>query len=203
MPNTQSNEDQRLIISELRDRKQTLKNAPALNGGFDKLIASIDSIKEKQEATDEVIKELRAERHEIRNYLSQAKMKTELSDKYLEKVDKTLFDPDNGVYARLRDTEAVVDELGQKRNDALERHTIEDIKNFESLTTKLDKIIEAQQPLADTSQRIVSVAGGKDLDDLKAVIDFKRNFGKIYWLLIAAIFSSVGKVVFDMISHHS
>lgn len=65
------------IIESLKEVKQTLREAPALNGGFDKLSATVEYIALKQKENSE----------------------------QLDKIESHLYVPDNGLFARVKSIE--------------------------------------------------------------------------------------------------
>lgn len=195
--------EQRMILDELRDLKATLRSAPALNGGFDRLTNNIEHIKEKQEEQDDVIKELREERHEMRNLLGQIKVKLDVTEKKQDKVESNVFDPDNGLFARMKVIESKannVEKLNAQTVSAFEKHSLQDETHFQSIKEKLDEIIDDQRPLIDASGKLEEAAG-KDFDEIKSLVKHKKNFDKIYWLLITAIVGTVLKAIFDVFFH--
>jgi len=139
------------LLLELKDIKETLRRAPAMNGGFDRLLVSVENIKEQQKEVS-------------------------------EKIER-LYDPESGTFARL----ASIEQNVKTHKEALDKHKQEHTDNV-GITSKNKIVID----------RLQSVAG-EHLDDLDAILKFRKNFDKLYWLMIAGITSTVIKMIFDIL----
>lgn len=151
-----------MILQEIRD---TLKKAPALNGGFDRLLFSVENIKEKQAETSE----------------------------HLKKINESLFDPDDGVHARLK----VIEITGEQQKQVLLLHTAVDVKELEKIAEYMEEFKEKQQ---ETDQVLVKLkqTAGSNLENLEAVVKFRNNFDRLYWLLVTGVLTSLGKIFWDL-----
>ena len=151
------------LLAEIRDIKSTLKSAPALNGGFDRLVVTVEHIKAKSEETSV----------------------------QLTKLSEALYDPDSGVHARIKVVEALVE--SERQLTKLQTDT--DAKLLEKLNSSLEEALEAKK----VTERLQTIAG-TNLEDLDALVQFRKNFNKLYWLLVAGIISSFAKFFWDLLA---
>lgn len=110
-----------IIIDELRDIKQTLKDAPALNGGFDKLCTTVEYVAEEQRKSSENI----------------------------EAIEQKLYDPEVGVFSKLQSLETSNDRHTESLSklstttsttDRIKEIGIEKISNAVKFHEKVDKL---------------------------------------------------------------
>lgn len=139
------------ILQEIRD---ALKKAPALNGGFDRLIVTVDFIKEKQEE----------------------------SIGKIDAVHESLYTPGSGIHSKLQALESTVFQQGKEMN------------NLSNSVDELSKFKEA----TDKSLGLLKRTAGNEMENLDAVVKFKSNFDKLYWLLVTGVLTSLGKVFWDL-----
>ena len=140
------------VLQEIRDINRILREARALNGWFETLVNTIDEIKDKVGA---------------------------LEDK-LTDLNTSLYQPDSGLYARVKDTETTQELSKTKLQELQEDYDL--LSGSVAVVTRLQAI------------------AGKDLDDLGVVVKLKQNFSKMYWVLVAAATTSVGKILFDALT---
>lgn len=140
-----------VVLQEIRD---TLKKAPALNGGFDRLIVTVDFIKEKQEE-------------------SIAK---------IDVVHNSLYTPVSGVHSKLQAIEATVSQQGKDMSDLAE--TVEELVEFKKAS--------------EATNTLLKQTAGEKLEHLDAVVKFRNNFDRLYWLLVTGVLTSLGKVFWDL-----
>ncbi len=135
-----------------------LKSAHVLNGGFDRLMEKVESIEGTQE---KILGELNT-------------------------VKATIYDPDTGIYSRIK----AVDDRSDERTHALDK-AISDLK------TEQGKTAEA------TKKHDVEVDKVKELE--KKVEEFtkwKANVTKIIWAIVVPIATTFGKIIYDFLASH-
>lgn len=152
-----------LVLMEIRD---TLKKAPALNGGFDKLTIKIDNIESKQEEINDSLSEIR----------------------------KALDEPKEGIHARLLLLEKV-DENVEKTFETLKKADEEFIKDFKVTLSEMNNISNEMGTVRQLKKLV-----GDNLEELDGLVKFRKNFDKLYWLLVAGVVTTVIKIVFDILT---
>lgn len=161
----------------------------ALNGGFDKLCLMIEHIQEEQ--TKSGVK--------------------------LDKVSEALYDPNTGLFSRVRAIESKLDtnihDLENKCKDVPDvKETLSGLKVSLQETNKevtalklhvddLDKEIKVSKTdLSDLKKiqaNLVNISGSQ-LEELDALIKLRKNLSKIYWALTLAFLTFVGKMLFEI-----
>lgn len=146
-----------------------LKSAHVLNGGFDLLMERVTGIEE-----------------------SQNKILTEV-----ENVKKTIYDPDNGIYSRIKEG----DENTIQRFYGLDK-TINEIKIHHEVDEKASAELEEDVKLALENMK-------KDLEKvetLKPKVDeidkWKTNMNKVLFAIALPILTTFGKVIYDFFALH-
>lgn len=154
------------ILKELRE----IKNKPALNGGFDKLVVTIENMEEKQE-----------------------EMKMDLKE-----IKQSLYDPEKGLYAKGQKIESGMEKINNKfdaTGKEIEHH-YEEYELFEKEARnnfkELDKILKATQKLEKIA--------GENFEKIQQLIDLDVKIKRLFWLLITGIFTTFGKFIFDLLS---
>lgn len=155
------------ILTEIRD---TLKKAPALNGGFDKMTVKIDNIESKQQEINESLSEI-----------------------------KTALDsPKDGIHARLLLLEKV-DENVEKTFKSLKETNESFTKDLKVSLSELDNdVLNIKTELIVIKQ--LKKITGDNLEELDGLVKFRKHFDKLYWLLVAGIVTSVIKIIFDVLT---
>lgn len=152
-------------LLELLSEIQGKLKAPALNGGFDTLMYKVGKIEEGQE-------------------------------KILERVsmlNETIYDPDTGIFARIKEAENVKSEeivKVEKNIDAMQIQHEHDIKKIHDLLNLTEK--------SETQIR--------DLEsDVKTLMRWKNSVVSSFkWILVTASTTAIGilvKAVYDIIVH--
>jgi flagellar motility protein MotE (MotC chaperone) len=100
-----------LLLAEIREVKQTLNSAPVLNGGFSKLVATVEHIKEEQKQNTETLKEFK----------------------------EILYKPDVGLFARMHDVETCLEKLKVEELKDLKENT-QKIRSLISTEERLKEI---------------------------------------------------------------
>lgn len=152
-----------------------INNATVLNGGFDRMMVVVENIKEKQNETT----------------------------KKVDEIHKGLYEPDTGLYARVKSIETGV----QHMVDDFKSHAAADDVNMNGIRISLDKLIAKDKDLEEKvghTAKLKQIAGN-DLEKLESVIKAKTTagewFSKIVWALVLAILGGLGKTLWDAINH--
>jgi len=147
----------------IEDIAKKINGAPALNGGFDKMMVIVEHIQEKQDETT----------------------------KKIDKIYDGLYEPDDGLYARVKTME------DSSNNFTADEKTLNDLNA--SLKKLADKDAELEEK-ADTTERLKKIAG-EDLEKLESVIKVKTNsfdfLAKITWLLAGGALAAMGKAAWE------
>ena len=146
-----------------------LHNAHVLNGGFDRLMERIQSIEDTQvKILDEV-----------------------------EIVKKTIYDPDNGIYSRIKDNNTEITENLHELDK-----TIIEIKLKRDSETKITAEADAviKQSLELVKRDI------KDFETLKPKVEefskWKSNVNKVVLAIAVPVITTFAKVLYDFFALH-
>lgn len=101
----------------------------------------------------------------------------------LDKLSDAMYDPDNGVFSRIKMVETTVDAC---------------LTTMDTHLLKEDAA--AMVELKHFKEGVENVAG-KQLQELASVIQIRKNFSKIYWVLVSSIVLFVGAFLFQLIKH--
>lgn len=153
-------EDEKLqqILSDIHDRL----SAPALNGGFDKLMYKVDKIEETQ-------------------------------NKILEKVstiDQTIYDPDRGLYARIKNVESA----GDEEVAALDRSVLEIKATQEAERRVVEDVAQKVQVVHDIKIQV------DDLQRWKSSVTSGTKW--VFLTLAGAAVSLFAKFIYDYVAGH-
>lgn len=166
------NKDIQQMVIEIAKK---LQNAPALNGGFDRMLVIVEHIQEKQNETTQKI----------------------------NRIHDGLYEPDDGLYARVKMVENVSSDFSKRQLD----HLATDEKTLISLNESLKKLAEKDDDLVkkvETTLRLKKIAG-EDLEKLEAVIRVKslwlNIWSKAIWLLGGGLLAAVGKTLWEIAAH--
>lgn len=159
-----------------------IARSPALNGGFDRLVVQVQKI-------DEVLNERTSKLESIDN-------NQQVISEKLDKIHDAIYEPDEGLYARIRDVEVTRNKV--ELIDDLEKEVLI-LKEKEKIEIALNKEDEKLE-----QQRNVLI---KEHDqNLRELLDFKRKivtFSKWFGGLLATSLLGVGgKLLYDFISKH-
>lgn len=135
-----------------------VSDSPALNGGFEKLYVMIEHIQTEQEK----------------------------SGQKLDKVSEALYDPNTGLFSRVKAIESKLDtnikDLDRKCNDIPSvKEEVEDLKKF---------------------QAAVENIAGKQLEELTALVNLRKRLANIYWALALSIIAFAGNLLFQLAKHN-
>lgn len=154
-----------------------INGAAALNGGFDRMMVVVEHIQKNQQETSET----------------------------LGKIHDGLYDPQDGLYIRMKVMEKSAEEFGKK----LDAHFAADEKaardlneNLKQMREKSEKIDRSLDDKVATTTRLKKIAG-EDLEKLDAVIKSRAanlSLGsKIFWILGGGLLAAVGKTIWELI----
>ena len=140
-------------------------------------------------------------------------------------LESKLYEPNTGIYARLQTLEIeqknhVFDDTAehqkhfnfiQENNERTKKESAELKKDFENLETNVSKIQVSVSKIEemnteDTKKilvKIKEIGGGEGLVELETIVRFKKNFDKLFWLLVTGIVTTLGKFIFDLINSHN
>lgn len=154
-----------------------VENASVLNGGFDEIR---DELKEIKWSQLKVMADLNRVHEDI------PEIKKEVAS-----IKDAIYDPDNGLYSRIKESNAD----SKRREDMLK-----DVSTRTSLIAKkLDSMEDKIGPMEETTKKLKKIAGD-DLEQLKSITKTKENINKLWWAAILAISAGIGKFIWDQIA---
>lgn len=177
MSDTKSNQsvENRNLQMMIEGISKKINGAPALNGGFDRMMVIVEHIQEKQEETT----------------------------KKIDKIYNGLYEPDEGLYARVKTVEDTSTNFSEKQV----KHFTSDEKNLNDINASLKKLSDKDEDLetkAETIIRLQKIAG-EDLEKLESVIKVKNTWfdasSRIFWLLAGGTLAAIGKTVWETFFH--
>lgn len=135
-----------------------LGDSSALNGGFDKLVLMIEHVQERQED----------------------------SNKKLDKVSEALYDPDTGLFSRVKKIEQKLD------------------TNIDELEKKVRVVPDVKSEVEDLKkfQASLESIAGKQLEELQSLVKLRKNLSNIYWALLVSLAGLVADFIFNLARHH-
>jgi hypothetical protein len=156
---------------------QKINKAPALNGGFDRMLVMVEHIQEAQEE----------------------------SAKKLNDLHQGLYEPNDGLYARVKSVETFMD----NSNKIEESHFKKDEENLANVKKSLDALVEKdaeiEKLISDklvTTKKLKTIAG-ENLEELETFLKFKKIrfdiISKISWLLIGGFVAAIVKSLWERI----
>jgi hypothetical protein len=149
---------------EILEVVKSIKNSPAMNGAFDKLVTSVEEIGKTQTEMAMDVKLMKSQQEESMNRIQ------ELHD--------VIYDPDLGIYKRINDSINV----GLNQEDHLKNidEKIETV-NHEALQTN-ERLIKVES----TREDLVEVAGER-MENLDSTIKMNKNINKLIWAGVFAV----------------
>jgi DNA-binding ferritin-like protein len=117
-----------------------------------------------------------------------------------EKIDR-LYDPETGTYAKMHRISLSTEQFDKD----LKEHIQEDLEENKQINENLQKIEEDIKTVSknlDSIKKLEEISGGKSLEDLNSLLKFRKNFDKLFWLLLASLVGSFGKIVWEFITRH-
>ena len=170
-------EDNMKSLEELiRRMSSKVENASILNGGYDELREEIKEIKSSQFKVMSDLGNVHKELPEIKSEIKEIK--------------KSIYDPDNGLYTRIRESNA----------DSLRRETMLQKVSDKATTieSKIDSLELKFAPIEKTTAQLKEIAGS-NLEELSSITKTKNNINKIWWAVVLAFAAGLGKIILDQI----
>jgi hypothetical protein len=106
----------------------------------------------------------------------------EKSGQKLDKVSEALYDPNTGLFSRVRAIESKLDT---------------NIKDLDKKCDELPSVKEEVEDLKKFQAAIESIAG-KQLEELTALVNLRKRLANIYWALALSIVAFVGNLLFQL-----
>lgn len=159
--NQQQSSGQPDLSSELINMFLTLQdklNSPVFTGGFEKLLLKIESIEASQKQTTDLV----------------------------STINKTIYEPDEGLFSRIRKAETSGNVELQKISNAHEGFK----KDFEEMK-------EALKAHTQSSFDVATLRG-----KVQELEEWRKDLGKKLWVLVPVILSLISKLLWDMLHSH-
>lgn len=135
----------------------------------------------------------------------------------LDKVSEALYDPNTGLFSRVRAIESKLDtnihDLEIKCKDVPDvketlvalkvslQDTNKEVTALKTHVDDLDKEINVFKTdlteLKKVQATLISISGGQ-FEELDALVKLRKNLSKIYWALTLAFLTFVGKMLFEI-----
>ena len=134
----------KIVLQKVETMEHKITSAKSLNGGFDKLLAEVEHIKDTQKEVLDAVKG----------------------------VKKTLYEPDSGLFSRVKELETESErrmEFIQESKPALEfskelavwkRHADKELEQFEKLQLEFEKLKDWKDGAQKIIWLIATAAGG-------------------------------------------
>jgi len=134
----------KIVLQKVETMEHKITSAKSLNGGFDKLLAEVEHIKDTQKEVLDAVKG----------------------------VKKTLYEPDSGLFSRVKELETESErrmEFIQESKPALEfskelavwkRHADKELEQFEKLQMEFEKLKDWKDGAQKIIWLIATAAGG-------------------------------------------
>lgn len=167
------------VDSLLQDINAKLSKAEILNGGFDRMQAHLEDLKQD-------VGEIRTEVYKVNVDLRTITDQNIEFKQELGKVNEAIYHPDNGIYTRIQKTASAQDSRDKKMDTALE---------------KIDNVEKIVVPLQRTQGELTEIAG-KDLKELESVVKTRAMLNKMFWLMVVAIVGAGGKTIWEFFTSH-
>lgn len=166
------NKELLLLVESIASK---INGAPALNGGFDRMLVMVEHIKEKQEDTSAKV----------------------------DKIHDGLYEPNDGLYARVKMVENTTAAFAKRQAT----HLSLDEKNMESINASLKRLDAKDEEIskkAEITDRLKKITG-EELEKLASVIQVKSAWGdnatKILWFVVGGLLVEIGKTIWTAIHH--
>ena len=163
------------IDKKLDELLKIIKQAPALNGGFDKLSSAVEEIKENN---TKVLYELQL-----------VKVNQDVHTKKIEDMHKALYDPDDGLYRRV--TSAI--NKNENQSEDLEK-VVEKTELVEKSHDELARKIE----IIEQKHKTLELVAGKDLQELRAAISTRKTMIRATWIFITGAAAGIIRLMWDV-----
>jgi hypothetical protein len=167
------NKELMLLVESIATK---INGAPALNGGFDRMLVLVEHIQDKQEET--CLK--------------------------VDKIHEALYEPKDGLYARVKMVETATADFASRQA----AHLAIDEKNIFAINESLKKLDVSDHELArktEITEKLKKVAGD-DLEKLGSIIKIKSLWSelatKAAWLVVGGVLVEIGKTVWELVKGH-
>lgn len=171
MSETKAQKDMRELIESMANK---INKAPALNGGFDRLVAIVEHIEKDQ-----------------------GKISSQVEDIHTE-----LYEPDSGLFARVKSVESSITAFSDRQKEHLESDEKTAVETAQALKQLIEKDADLDKK-AEATTKLKKIAGD-DLERLESVIKVKSSmvntWTKIMWLLVGGIAAGVAKSIWESLS---
>lgn len=158
----------------LADIAKKLHDAPALNGGFDRMLVIVEHIQEKQDETTAKI----------------------------NRIHEDLYKPDDGLYARVKMVENISSDFSKKQTEHLVTDEKALISLNESLKKLAEKDDDLGKKV-ETTLKLKKIAG-EDLEKLETMIRVKsiwlNIWSKAAWFVGGGILAALGKTIWEIVA---
>ena len=171
-------EDNMKSLEELIKKVSSkVENASILNGGYDELREEIKEIKISQFKVMSDLGNVHKELPEIKSEIKEIK--------------KSIYDPDDGLYTRIRESNAD----SQRRESMLQRVS----DKATAIESKIDSLEQKFAPIEQTTAQLKQIAGN-NLEELNSITKVKNGINKIWWAIVIAFATGLGKIILDQIT---
>lgn len=167
------------IASLLQEISTKLAKAEVLNGGFDRMQAHLEELKQD-------VGEIRTEVYKVNIDLRTITAQNTEFKQELGKVNEAIYHPDNGIYTRIQKSTS-----SQTSRD----------KEMVSALKKIDKVEKVIVPIQRTQDELTEIAG-RDLKELESIVKTRAMLNKMFWLMVVAIIGAGGKTLWEFFADH-
>lgn len=150
---------------------QKIGSAKVLNGGFDRLEAEVSAIKTMQAKLNGDF-----ESHKV-------------NDSRIEQKLDRLYDPEDGIYAKIHKSETMITTLTDK---------VDSLANFDQTVRVRLETIEKKTDDTDGKMKSLQKIAGEDNKDLEKSIKLSKGFWWFIGFTVTGILSAVGKFLWDL-----
>lgn len=182
MANRDEPDDEREEIKQLLGAiKKTIDKASVLDGGFEKVASKINDIQLSVS--------------ELKNTSAKTERAVDGLNKEMGILSKSIYDPDTGLYARIKTVDYKLNANNEATNDLCE-----DIgKSYRSIKENETNILKFDKRLAEIEREHNSLRKitGSDHEDLKLILKTRKNFNKVFWVFILGVIGSFAKTIID------
>lgn len=120
-------------------------------------------------------------------------MKTTETD--LKKFRDKIMDPESGLFSKIQNVEHDI--------QTVENHMKSMGKGIDGLPTishmnEIEQSVKNLKKDYDSTKDLLEHIGGKNLEELSAIVKLRKNMDRIYWTLIASVVLTIGKLLLDV-----
>lgn len=113
----------------------------------------------------------------------------------LRKFKDKIMDPENGLFSKIQGVDHRI-ELMEKSIESLQE-SVDDLPTNKDLGDT-DQTISDLRKDHDSIRKLLEDVGGKNLEEIGAIVKLKANMGKVYWALVVSVLLSIGKLLLDV-----